>query len=200
MNEVAISKWNRAARSLDAFKRGEEVRYGAFKRSLFRKATGKTMLVAAGTGADFQYFPADIELTAIDFSPTMLAWARKKTAECPAPVTLVEADVTDLDFADSSFDTVVTSCTFCSVPDPVRGLREVKRVLKDEGRLLMFEHVRPSNPYLGVMMDIMNPVIRRFGPDINRRTADNLRAAGFRLTREFNVFLDMVKLFEAVKA
>jgi len=200
MNEVAISKWNRAARGLDAAKRGEEVRYGAFKRSLFHKSTGKTLLVAAGTGADFQYFPPDIELTAIDFSPTMLEWAEKKRDDCPSPVTLVEADVTDLDFADGSFDTVVTSCTFCSVPDPIRGLRELRRVLKDDGRLLMFEHVRPSNLYLGFMMDLMNPVVRMIGPDINRRTADNIRAAGFLITREFNVFLDMVKLFEAVKA
>ena len=105
-----------------------------------------------------------------------------------------------LDFDDGTFDTVITSCTFCSVPDPVAGLREVRRVLKDDGRLLMFEHVRASNPWLGFMMDLMNPLVRGFGPDINRRTGDNIRAAGFRIEREFNVYLDMVKLFEAVKA
>ena len=150
---------------------------------------------------DFRHFPADIELTAIDFSPTMLEYASRRVHECPAPITLVEADVTDLDFADGTFDTVVTSCTFCSVPDPVQGLREVRRVLKDDGALLMFEHVRPaSNRFLGFMMDLMNPLVRRFGPNINRRTADNVRAAGFRLTREYNIYLDMVKLFEAVKA
>ena len=130
----------------------------------------------------------------------MLEHATRKVSECPAPITLKEADVTDLDFPDGHFDTVATSCTFCSVPDPVKGLREVRRVLKDDGVLLMFEHVRPSNFYLGFLMDVMNPIARMMGPDINRRTADNVRAAGFRLTREFNVYLDMVKLFEAVKA
>jgi len=108
--------------------------------------------------------------------------------------------VTDLDFPDGHFDTVVTSCTFCSVPDPIKGLKEVRRVLKDDGTMLMFEHVRPANLYLGFVMDLMNPLIQKFGPDINRRTADNVRSAGFRLTREYNVYLDMVKLFEAVKA
>ncbi len=49
-------------------------------------------------------------------------------------------------------------------------------------------------------MDLMNPLVRKVGPEINRRTADNVRAAGFRLVREFNVYLDMVKLFEAEKA
>ena len=75
----------------------------------------------------------------------------------------------------------------------------MRRVLKDDGVLLMFEHVRPSNFYLGFAMDVMNPVAKLIGPEINRRTADNVRAAGFRLTREFNVYLDMVKLFEAEK-
>ncbi len=200
MTDVAIKKWNKAAKCLEANQRGEETRYGTFKRHLFGKAAGRTMLVAAGTGVDFKYFPADVELTAIDFSPTMLEYAEKRVGECPAPITLKEADVTRLDFPDAHFDTVVTSCTFCSVPDPVKGLREVRRVLKDDGVLLMFEHVRPSNFYLGFAMDVMNPVARLIGPEINRRTADNVRAAGFRLTREFNVYLDMVKLFEAEKA
>ena len=199
MTEAAIEKWNKAAKCLEANQRGEETRYGNFKRHLFGKAVGRTMLVAAGTGVDFKYFPADVELTAIDFSPTMLEYAERKVDECPAPITLEEADVTSLDFPDAHFDTVVTSCTFCSVPDPVKGLREVHRVLKDDGALLMFEHVRPSNFYLGFAMDVMNPVVRLIGPDVNRRTGDNVRAAGFRLTREFNVYLDMVKLFEAEK-
>jgi ubiquinone/menaquinone biosynthesis C-methylase UbiE len=199
MSDAAIRKWNKAAKCLDTNERGEQARYGVFKRQLFGRAKGKTMLVAAGTGMDFKHFPADIDLTAIDFSPTMLEYAAKKVGDCPAPLTLVEADVTALDFPDASFDTVVTSCTFCSVPDPVKGLREVRRVLRDDGELLMFEHVRPSNFYLGFMMDVMNPLVRRLGPDVNRRTADNVRAAGFRITWEFNVYLDMVKLFVGVK-
>jgi len=200
LTDQAIRKWDRAAKCLDVDQRGEEKRYGDFKREVFGKAAGKTLLVAAGTGIDFKYFPADIELTAIDFSPVMLEHAEKRLGECPAPITLKEADVTCLDFPDAHFDTVATSCTFCSVTDPIKGLEELHRVLKGDGALLMFEHVRPSNPYLGFMMDLMNPLARRLGPEINRRTADNVRAAGFRLTREFNIYLDMVKLFEAVKA
>jgi ubiquinone/menaquinone biosynthesis C-methylase UbiE len=200
MSDRAIAKWDKAARCFDAQERGEVARYGNYKRQHFGKAVGRTLLVAAGTGADFKYFPEHVEVTAIDFSPKMLEKAKRRIPDCPAPLTLVEADVTSLDFPDGHFDTVVTSCTFCSVPDPIKGLREVRRVLKDDGTVLMFEHVRPSNFYLGFMMDLMNPVARKLGPNINRRTADNVRAAGFRITSEFNVYLDLVKLFEAVKS
>jgi ubiquinone/menaquinone biosynthesis C-methylase UbiE len=200
MSEDAIAKWDKAAACLDLQARGEHLRYGVFKQSLFSKARGKTLLVAAGTGIDFKYFPEGIDLTAIDFSPKMLERARLKAKELKGTLTLKEADVTNLDFEDGSFDTVVTSCTFCSVPEPVKGLEELRRVLKDDGRLLMFEHVRSANWYFGAVMDLMNPISSMLGPNINRRTADNVRKAGFRLTREYNVYLDMVKLFEAVKA
>lgn len=197
---AAVRKWNRAARSIDVGRRGERIRYGAYKRHLFSKAEGRTLLVAAGTGLDFEYLPPHIEVTAIDFAPRMLERAQARIGESRAPIELVEADVTELPFDDERFDTAVTSCTFCSVCDPVEGLREIHRVLRRAGRLLMFEHVRPSGFYLGFMMDLMNPLVRKMGPEINRRTADNIRAAGFRITRECNVFLDMVKLFEAEKA
>lgn len=196
----AIRKWNRAAKTLDRGNRGEHLRYGSYKRALFGRARGRTLLVAAGTGLDFKYLPDHIDVIAIDFSPSMLRYAERRIGESAAPIELVQADVTRLGFPDRHFDTVLTSCTFCSVPDPVQGLRELHRVLRDPGRILMFEHVRPSNAYLGVMMDLVNPLVRLVGPEINRRTAESLEAAGFRLTREYNVYLDMVKLFEAEKA
>lgn len=198
-SSAAIRKWDRAAPFMSSNERSEGIRYGAYKRDVFGKATGATLLVAVGAGADLKYFPAGIQLTAVDFSPGMLDFARARLSECRSPVELLEADVTQLEFEDESFDTVATSCTFCSVVDPVKGLKELRRVLKPEGKILMFEHVRPDVGWLGPMMDLMNPVARLFGPDVNRRTAENVRAAGFRITREYNVFLDMVKLFEGEK-
>ena len=191
-----VAKWDKASKSFDMFSRGTELRYGKYKRGLFAKSRGKTMLVAAGTGLDFEFFPPGLEITAIDFSPKMLAIAGQKTAAYKGSIELLEADVTNLTFENNSFDTIVTSCTFCSVPDPVKGLTELNRVLKPDGQLLMFEHVRPTNFILGAMMDFLTPIVNKMGPDLNRRTADNVRKAGFTITREFNIYLDMVKLFE----
>ncbi|VAX20764.1 hypothetical protein MNBD_NITROSPINAE02-272 [hydrothermal vent metagenome] len=199
MNDSAIKKWNKASNCLDAGSRGEELRYAVYKSHLFSKAKGKTLLVAAGTGLDFKHFPTGLDIVAIDFSPKMLEKAREKLSDYKGDITLKEADVTNLDFEDGVFDSVVTSCTFCSVPEPVKGLKEIHRTLKPDGKLLMYEHVRPGSLLLGVVADIMNPLARFFGPNINRRTADNVRKAGFKITREFNVYLDMVKLFEAEK-
>lgn len=195
-----IAKWDNASKCFDIMNMGLERRYGGYKRELFAKCRGKVMLVAAGTGLDFQYFPEGLEITAIDFSPKMVERAKEKIGGYNGKLDVVEADVMRLDFHDESFDTVVTSCTFCSVPDPVKGLKEIHRVLRNDGRLLMFEHVRAGNMLLGAMMDITAPLFKKVGPEINRRTGDNVRKAGFTITREYNIYLDMVKLFEAVRS
>jgi ubiquinone/menaquinone biosynthesis C-methylase UbiE len=129
----------------------------------------------------------------------MLEKAGERLSTTTSGTSLVRADVRILGFGDDTFDSVVTSCTFCSVPDPVAGLKELKRVMKPGGKLLMFEHVRSDIFWMGPMMDLMTYFSRKVGPDLNRRTKQNVIRAGFRLTREINVYLDMVKLFEAVK-
>jgi ubiquinone/menaquinone biosynthesis C-methylase UbiE len=192
-------KWDQAAASFDMMNAAVELRFGAAKRECFSRASGRTLLAAVGTGLDLPYFPEGLDLVGIDISEKMLEKAAGKTGAVKSRVRLVRADVQRLGFADSSFDTAATSCTFCSVPDPVRGLREILRVLKPGGKLLMFEHVRSEIFWMGPMLDLLTLLTRRFGPDLNRRTRENVVRAGFRLIREVNVYLDMVKLFEAEK-
>jgi len=92
-------------------------------------------------------------------------------------------DAQALAFKDGRFDTVIATFVFCSVPDPVAGLRELRRVLRPDGQLLLLEHVRAEQPLVGALMDLLNPVATRMmGANINRRTVDNVRAAGFELT------------------
>ncbi len=191
--------WDNAAKSFDLMNSGIELRYGEIKHEWFSRSEGRTLLVAVGTGLDLQYFPSGQKVVGIDISLKMLEKAKQKLSSDSSGTELVRADVQELGFSDSSFDTVVTSCTFCSVPDPVLGLKELLRVIKPGGKLLMFEHVRSSIFWMGPMMDIMTLLSRRVGPDFNRRTKGNIIRSGFKLTREVNVYLDMVKLFEAVK-
>ena len=191
-------KWDKAAKLFDFMNSGIELRYGEYKREWFSQAVGRTLLVAVGTGLDLQYFPQGSNVLGIDISWKMLERAKEKSENTTLNIKLVRTDAQMLGFTDNMFDTVVTSCTFCSVPDPVKGLCEIRRVLKPGGKLLMFEHVRSDIFWMGPMMDLMTYVSRMFGPDLNRRTGENIIKAGFKLVREINVYLDMVKLFEAV--
>jgi phosphatidylethanolamine/phosphatidyl-N-methylethanolamine N-methyltransferase len=199
MDEQTREKWDAAAKNFDRFTFGDDRRLGPYKRRLFSKIRGATLMVAAGTGNDFRFFPPGQSIIAIDISPRMLNRAAVKASHYEGKIELRQMDVCELRFPDNSFDTIVTVCTFCSVPKPIAGLRELYRVLKPGGQILMFEHVRSRIPPLGVLLDLMTPLSRRFGPDLNRNTVGNLQRAGFRLRREENVYLDIVKIIEGVK-
>ncbi len=197
MDFACQSKWERISRSYDWTTWADARRFGAAKRHLFSGMQGRCLMVAAGTGTDFQYFPPNLAITAIDISPGMLARAQQRAAEYKGTLQLELADVQDLRYENGTFDTVATSCTFCSVPDPLRGLRELHRCLKPGGRLLMFEHVRSRIGPLAIVQDFMTVVTRRFGPAMNRDTVSNVVRAGFQLYRDNNVYLDIVKAIEA---
>ena len=200
MDAATQRKWDDASRTYDFFTFGEDRRLGPHKQRLFSRAHGATLLVAAGTGNDFKFFPPDMQLTAIDISPQMIERARRKAASYSGRIDLAVKDVCELDLPDSTFDSIVTVFTFCSVPRPIVGLRELHRALKPSGQLLMMEHVRSAFGPLGVMMDLLTPLSRRFGPELNRDTVGNVQKAGFRLRRVENVYLDVVKIIEAVKS
>src|SRR5262245_32622024 len=200
MDTETQHKWDAASRTLDFFAWGDDHRLGPHKRRLFSNIRGATLMVAAGTGNDFKFFPPGQHIVAIDISPQMLERAAKKAAAYQGAIELRVMDVCALPFAEASFDTVVTVCTFCSVPRPVVGLRELYRVLKPGGQLLMFEHVRSKIGPFGILLDLMTPISRRVGPELNRDTVGNVQQAGFHLRREENVYLDIVKIIEAGKA
>ena len=197
MDSHVQAKWNFASRTYDWLTWGEEYRFGPAKTALFAKMTGRCLMVAAGTGNDFRYFPNGLTITAVDISPGMLGRARPRATAYKGVLDLRLMDVQALDFPDGTFDTVATACTFCSVPDPVRGLRELYRCLKPGGPLLMFEHVRSRVGPIAILQDLMTPITRRFGPDMNRDTVSNVLRAGFELRRETNVYFDIMKALDA---
>ena len=178
----------------------ERLRFASWRQRLTGRITGPTALeIGVGTGKNFAYYPDNVYMAGIDLSPRMLARAHKKANKLNINVDLQEMDVQHLDFADRSFDTVFATFVFCSVPDPVMGLRELRRICKPEGRLLLLEHMRPDSVALGFFFDALNPmVVRMMGANINRRTIDNIRAAGWQIQMEENLSSDIVKWIEAI--
>ena len=165
---------------------------------LNRIRRGRTLEVGVGTGKNLPYYPEGLSLDAIDISPRMLERARKRAAGLNLSVNFQEMDVQELAFPDRVFDTIFATFVFCSVPDPVKGLRELRRVCKAGGELLLMEHMRPGNRVLGFLFDRLNPmVVRMMGANINRRTLDNIRLAGWRIRSEERLLSDIVRLIEA---
>ena len=109
-------------------------------------------------------------------------------------------DVQDLEFEDNTFDTVVGSFIFCSVPDPIKGLKEVGRVCKPGGKIVLLEHVLSANRVIAWLMNLVNPVIvRLMGPNINRRTVENADKSGLKVAGVTDLAFGIFKLIEARK-
>jgi ubiquinone/menaquinone biosynthesis C-methylase UbiE len=127
------------------------------------QASGVVVEVGAGTGLNFAFYdPARVKrVLATEPDSAMLAYARERAEHAPVPITLTQAAVSALPWADATFDSAVVTLVFCSVSDPILGLQEVKRVLKPGGTLFLFEHVRSKAALVAGVQDALVPVTTR---------------------------------------
>ena len=200
--ELAKRRYNRIAPLYD-FMEGlvERLRYNKWRELLWSKVEGTNILeVGVGTGKNFPYYPSDAEITAVDFSNRMLQRARDRARKQRVKVCLRQMDVQNLEFEDNTFDTVVASFVFCSVPDPVRGLMEVGRVCKPGGKVVLLEHVLSANRIVGWLMNLANSlVVRMIGANINRQTVENVSKSGPVIEQVTDLGAGIFKLIEARK-
>ncbi len=194
-------KWDKAAASLDLMTgTGELKRWLPFKSALFsHMQPGNILFASLGTGLDIPAFPPGMTITAIDISPEMLKRAQPRINDYDGEIQAELVDVHELPYPDNHFDQVFTSCTFCSVPNPVAALQALNRVLKPGASLCMFEHTGSRYFPFKYMLDFMTLITSKIGPDMNRNTVGNVRAAGFEVTEVNNLFLDIVKTIKAIK-
>jgi ubiquinone/menaquinone biosynthesis C-methylase UbiE len=177
----------------------EKLAMHGWRRGLWSRVPAGTLLeVGVGTGRNLPFYAEGHAATAIDISPKMLAKAERKAKQLQAGVDLRVMDAQQLDFPDASFDSAVATFVFCSVPDPVLGLREVRRVIKPRGQLFLIEHVLSKRQPLRWIMERLNGVARTVnGANIDRDTVRNVETAGFAVLEVQDLWGDIVKLIVA---
>ncbi|WP_117594586.1 class I SAM-dependent methyltransferase [Haloprofundus halophilus] len=146
-----------AASQFDRAEPFDRLFLGRSRHRLFSRASGRVLDVACGTGANFPYLPAGVSVVGVDLSPEMLERARKRADELGIDADLREADAQALPFGDDSFDTVVSSLSTCTFPDPVAALEEMARVCEPDGQILLLEHGRSRVEPLARLQDRFAP-------------------------------------------
>ena len=176
----------------------EKIAMGRWRKKLLSYlGPGQTLEIGVGTGKNLPHYPMGLPQVAVDISRRMIEIAGKKVLpEHTVRFAVMNAEM--LAFPAGIFDNVVVTFVFCSVFDPVKGLRELRRVVKPGGQVLFIEHVLPGTSLLKFLFNLFNPVVVRiFGANINRRTVENIARAGFTVKREINLRGDVVKLIVA---
>jgi phosphatidylethanolamine/phosphatidyl-N-methylethanolamine N-methyltransferase len=147
--------------------------------------------VGIGTGLNLPLYPADCRLVGIDLSEEMLEKAQDKVVELGlGNVTLKTMDATTMDFGQGEFDAAVATYTISAVPDPVGVLREMKRVVKPGGNIVILNHFRSERPGVGRLEDLVAPVCTRLGWKSNLPLEPLLQRVGLtpEVTTKVNLF------------
>ena len=153
-----------------------------YRSRVINGAIGRVLEIGFGSGRNIPYYSAAVdEVVGVDVSPEMLALAASAVAGSPCRVTLLARSAESLPFADRTFDTVVTTWSLCSIPDPAAALREARRVLVRHGQLRFVEHGLSPDPGVSKWQHRLTPVWCRCtgGCHLNRKIDDLVRSAGF---------------------
>lgn len=154
---------------------------GRWRKDVVGAAAGRVLEIGAGTGLNLPYYRHADSIVLTDPDPAMLARARPRIARAACPLDSVTADATALPFGSGTFDTVVATLAFCTIPDPAAALREVRRVLVPGGRLRLLEHVRTPRLWAARLQDVLTPLWKHLarGCHLNRQPLELACGLGF---------------------
>ncbi len=168
------------------------------RRRLVGQASGRVLEVACGTGANFPYYPPDCEITAVDLSSEMIDIAKQRAEKQGLDIEFRRMDAEALAFPDDRFDTVVSTLTLCTFPDPVGALREMQRVMKPDGRILLVEHGRSDNRLVAWFQDVRADAhAQQLGCHWNREPLELVTEGGLSPVATRRTFLGIFHEIEA---
>lgn len=179
--ERVLELYEREAEKYDReMNRFDRMLFAGGREWVCAQATGDVLEIAVGTGRNLPHYRGDVRLTGVELSPAMLERARERAQRLGRDVDLRVGDVQALEFADESFDTVVSTLALCTIPDDRAAVAEARRVLRPGGRFLLLEHVRSPVLPIRLIERLLEPLAVRFGADhLLREPLEHLRAEGF---------------------
>ena len=168
------------------------------RQRLLRRASGRVLEVAVGTGKNLRSYPQGCRIVAVDISGAMLSIARKRGAKLSMSVSFLLADGEALPFSEKSFDTVVSTLTTCTFPNPVAALQEMARVCRAEGKILLMEHGRSDHEWLGRWQDRRaERHAKQLGCHWNREPLELAREADLKVVAVGSTFFRIFHVIEA---
>jgi ubiquinone/menaquinone biosynthesis C-methylase UbiE len=186
-----VSKYNRIAPIYELIDLPLELFFfRKWRKEALSNLSGKVLEVGVGTGRNLKFYSSRCSVTGIDYSEKMLEKARTKTRGMKN-ITLLLMDAEHLGFPDNNFDYIIITFALCSIPDPLRALKEMRRVLKPSGELIAIEYVRSSNHLIAWFEDLINPVTcSLIGDSSNRKTIEIIKEAGFTVNEVKNLLFE----------
>lgn len=179
-------------------RRTESLAQSRWRQQLLRHARGNVLELAVGAGANFPYYPPGVQITAIDFSPAMLDKAKRRAEHLRVNADFVCADMEEADFAEHSFDAVISTLSFCSYRQPLELLRKIRRWCKPEGEILLLEHGISSSLLVSVLQKTLDPLLyRAYGCHQTRNIRQLAEQAGLDVIAAEGYWMDMVQLLRA---
>ncbi|MFC0506380.1 class I SAM-dependent methyltransferase [Micromonospora costi] len=164
------------------------------------RASGDVLEVAVGTALNLPHYPPHLRVTGVEWSPQMLALARRRAAQLGRDVDLRPGDAQALDLPDASFDTVVCTFSLCAIPDERRALDEMRRVLRPGGLLLLADHVRSSVWPVRLGQRLVELVsVPVGGEHFLRRPAEQVRGWGWTVEAQDRFTLGIIERLAARK-
>lgn len=195
-------KYDRFAKYYDVMETLLEKRlFKRIRKNTLGKLTGNILEIGVGTGKNLPYYNPNTMVTGIDISPKMLQKAKTKARKIDRKFNLLQMDAQNLKFKNNAFDYVVGSFVLCSIPDPVKALKEIKRVVKPKGKIIFIEHVLSKYKLIAFWEHMHNPITSRLiGFNVNRDTKKNILSSGIYINKDEHLaFFDVFRRFTCNK-
>jgi ubiquinone/menaquinone biosynthesis C-methylase UbiE len=180
----------------------EKRAFHSIRKRLLLQAKGTVLEIGSGTGVNFKYYQHVDKVVGVEPELSMLEKSLVRVNQSDLNIEVIRASAEQLPFHSDTFDSVVGTLVFCTIPDPVVALKEIRRVCKPGGKVLLFEHVRLSHPIWGTLQDWLTPTWRKLcsGCHLNRNTLDAVEQAGFQVTHIEWKYKKLFVVVEAVNA